>query len=166
MADSPAPLSQSKALLRLHLRRRRQDRAVRSAKTSIKVLSVLLQREIRESSAIDRQRRRSLLSTRVENMSSTLPAMKDWLAKIGGGGEGESPAESLIESGSKFENDSNCCNARRASYPVYPSSSNNRVDVNANMAFNYYNYFTIIIIIINYYNYFIIVNSSFILLLV
>ena len=60
MADSPAPLSQSKALLRLHLRRRRQDRAVRSAKTSIKVLSVLLRREIRESSAIDRRRRRSV----------------------------------------------------------------------------------------------------------
>lgn len=60
MADSPAPLSQSKTLLRLHLRRRRQDRAVRSAKTSIKVLSVLLRREIRESSAIYRRRRRSL----------------------------------------------------------------------------------------------------------
>ena len=86
-------------------------------------------------------------------MSSTLPATKDWLAKIGGGGEGESSAESLIELASKFENDLNCCNARRASYPVYPLSSNSRVDVNANMAFNYYNYF-------------IIVNSSFILLLV
>ena len=94
-------------------------------------------------------------------MSSTLPAAKDWLAKIGG--KGESLAESLIESALKFKNDSNCYNARRGSYPVYPSSSNSRVDVNADMAFNYYNYF---IIIINYYNYFIIVNSSFILLLV
>ena len=68
-------------------------------------------------------------------MSSTSPATKDCLAKIGG--EGESPAESLIESASKFENDSNCCDARRASYPVYPSSSNSRVDINADMAFNY-----------------------------
>ena len=42
------PLSQGKALLRLHLRRRRQDRVVRFAKISIKVLSVLLQREIKE----------------------------------------------------------------------------------------------------------------------
>ena len=171
MADSPVPLSQSKALLQLHLRWRRQDRAVQSAKTSIKVLSVLLQREIKESSAIDRQRRQSLLSICVENMSSTSPATKYQLAKIRG--EGESLAESLIESTSKFKNDLNCCNARRASYPVYPSSSNSRVDVNADMAFNYYNYFIIIInyynyfiIIINYYNYFIIVNSSFILLLV
>ena len=53
-------LSKSKALLRLHLWRRRQDQAVRSAKTYIKVLSVLLWREIRESSAIDRRQRRSL----------------------------------------------------------------------------------------------------------
>ena len=53
-------LSKSKALLRLHLRRWRQDWAVRSAKTSIKVLSALLRREIRESSSIDRRRRRSL----------------------------------------------------------------------------------------------------------
>ena len=97
-------------------------------------------------------------------MLSTSPATKDWLAKIRG--EGESPAKSLIKSVSKFENDSNCCDARRASYPVSPSSSNGRVDVNADMAFNYYNYFIIIIIIINYYNYFIIFNSSFILLLV
>ena len=97
-------------------------------------------------------------------MSSTSPATKDWLAKIRG--EGESPAESLIELASKFENDSNCCDARCASYLVYPLSSNGWVDVNADMAFNYYNYFIIIIIIINYYNYFIIVNSSFIILLV
>ena len=94
-------------------------------------------------------------------MSSTSPATKDWLAKIGG--EGESLAKSLIESALKFENDSNCYNARHGSYPVYPSSSNGRVGVNADMAFNYYNYF---IIIINNYNYFMIVNSSFILLLV
>ncbi len=60
MADSPAPLSQSKALLRLHLRRRRQDRAVRSIETSIEALAVLLRRELRESSAcrIYRRRRR------------------------------------------------------------------------------------------------------------
>ena len=53
-------LSQSKALLRLHLRRRRQDWAVWFAKTSIKVLFVLLRWEIKESSAIDQRRRRSL----------------------------------------------------------------------------------------------------------
>lgn len=49
----------------------------------------------------------------VENTSSTSPATKDWLAKIGG--EGESPAESLTESASKLENDSNRCEARRGS---------------------------------------------------
>ena len=97
-------------------------------------------------------------------MSSTLPAEKDWLAKIGG--EGKSLAESLIESALKFENDSNCYNARHGSYPMYPSSLNGQVGVNVDMAFNYNNYFIIIIIIINNYNYFMIVNSSFILLLV
>jgi hypothetical protein len=62
MAESPTPLSQSKTLLHLHLRRRRQDRAVRRVKTSIEALAVLPRREFRESSGggVDRRRRRVL----------------------------------------------------------------------------------------------------------
>ena len=107
---SPPPLSQRKSFLRFHRRRRREDRAVRFAKTAIKTLPVLLRRETRESST----RREIRWRSRLNAVSLVVRQIsEDRWGVVGGLGFESWKGFKSLRSEARFESDGGIVEGRR-----------------------------------------------------